>query len=90
MQSVEETKAVLEKEVAEQESKTKETPAKNGESNVSETSLQTSSSVDNQVGGSVSTARKFGSDGRLDPYASREKLSFLSIPTNQTSAPRNS
>ncbi len=67
--SVEETNAELEKEFSMQDSKMEELPLKKGDSNVLETSMQSSFSVTGQVGEIVSDGTATGSDGRplLEP-----------------------
>ncbi len=67
--SVEETNAELEKEFAQQESKAEGLPLKEGDSNIFETSMQSSSSVTEQAGEIASVGTATGSDGRplLEP-----------------------
>jgi hypothetical protein len=67
--SIEETNAELEKEFAQQESKAEGLPLKEGDSNVFETSMQSSSSVTEQVGEVASDGTATRSDGRplLEP-----------------------
>ncbi len=67
--SAEETNARLEKEFSVQDSKVEELPLEKGDSNVLETSMQSSSSVTEQIGEIVSDGTVTGSDGRplLEP-----------------------
>jgi hypothetical protein len=62
--SIEETNAELEKEFSEQDSKAEESPLKQGDSNVLETSMQSSSFVTDQVEEIDSDGTATGSDGR--------------------------
>jgi hypothetical protein len=61
--SVEETNARIEKEFAEQDAKTEDSPPKSGDSNVLETSMRSSSSVVEQAIGNFSEETAEGSDG---------------------------
>ncbi len=67
--SIEETNAELEKEFSEQDSKAEELLPKEDDSNVLETSMQSSSSVTEQVGKIVTDGTATGSDDRslLEP-----------------------
>jgi hypothetical protein len=62
--SVDETTARIEKELTEQGAKTHEALPKSGESNVLETSMQSSSSVVEQTIGNLPKDPAVGSDGR--------------------------
>ena len=64
MLSVEETNARLDKEFAQQNSKVKESPPKEGESKSLNESLQTSSVLTDKAEEIVSVVSAFGSDGR--------------------------
>ena len=72
MLSVEETNAMLAKELAEEEQKEQGLLPTSGEPKAPEVPLSTSVSVEDQVGSSVSTGHEFGSDGRplLEPKGS--------------------
>ena len=64
MQSVEETKAALAKEFADDALKEQESPSESGEFKAPEVPPPRAASVENQVGSSVSTELELGSDGR--------------------------
>jgi hypothetical protein len=61
--SIEETNVELEKKFAQQDSKAEDLPPKEGDSNVLETSMQSSSSVTEQVGKIAPDGTATGSDG---------------------------
>ncbi len=80
MQSVEGTTAELEKEFSTQDSKMKELPLE-GDSNVLETSMQSSSYVTEQLGEIIPPGTATGSDGR--PLLTQKELFPLMTVTKR-------